>query len=119
MGGFEADRDITIQASPSPDGRGLLLRSEGLARRGRAELEIIHLPEAQAKNAAVVINQIADYVVNKSAVRDGERIAITSKDGALVARLQPGPTAAPAGFFASLFGATARVQRVSEPVDGM
>lgn len=116
---FEAVRDIRIDAMPSLDGRGFVLRTSGLARHGRPELELDGVPEAGAKHAAVVLNQIANYVVNQSPVQDGETLAIRHSSGALIVRLVAGPEMPAKGVFGRLFGKSVRLQRVVEPVEGM
>jgi hypothetical protein len=122
---FRAERDITIHAAPGDHGHGFRLRSEGLAERGLPELEMIDVPEARARDAAVVINQVADYVATKSRIEDGQRLAIRAPSGALVATLQAGSpsssSAPPPGLFARMFGGarTTHVQRVHEPLDTM
>ncbi|MEM9864249.1 MAG: hypothetical protein AAF938_21800 [Myxococcota bacterium] len=107
---------MTITSAPSPDGDGFVLQSEGLARHGFPELEMVGIPEAQAKNAAAVINCVADYVVNQRPVRSGERVAITSPHGALIARLVDG-TPVPRAGLRGFFGSADRVQRIEEAVD--
>ncbi len=64
---FDANRDIKIEASQGEDGT-YSLRTKGLAARKRPELEIASVPEAALRAAAVVLNQTADYTVNKAEV---------------------------------------------------
>ena len=107
---------MTIIVTPTED--GYHLRSDGLARRDRPELEMLGVPEAQIKNAGAVINQIANYAVNKANVGAGERIGIVSDNGILLARFQQGPTIEVGGLF-GFRKRQAEVLRVTEPMDRM
>lgn len=108
---------MKINGAPSLEGPGFDLRSDGLARLGLPELEMLHIPEEQAKNAASVINSIADYVANQSRVEDGQRVAVLAAEGALIARLVRGSNAEPKGFWKKLFEKATHVQRITESVD--
>ena len=119
MARFEPARDMKINGTPSADGVGFLLRTDGLSQRGVPELEMTHVPEEHAKNAAAVLNSIADYVANHSRVEDGQRVAVTSPHGALIARLAPGPALPPQGIWGKMFKNGRRVQRVIEAVDAI
>jgi hypothetical protein len=64
---FDANRDIKIEASQGESGN-FLLRTKGLADRRRPELEIIAVPEPALRAAANVLNDVADYTVNRAEV---------------------------------------------------
>lgn len=70
---FDANRDITIEASAGDGGR-YLLRTKGLVAKKRAELEIADVPEEGLNAAAGVINILAAYSVSESEVVAGQTI---------------------------------------------
>ncbi len=70
---FDANRDITIEASAGDGGR-YVLRTKGLVGRKRAELEIADVPEEGLNAAAGVINIVAAYSVNEAEVVAGQTI---------------------------------------------
>jgi hypothetical protein len=114
---FEANRDITIEVIPAAD--GARLRSRGLARFAGVELEMIGVGKDHILNAGAVINEVADYAAHHDRLTPGERIAITSKNGSLVARLQQGPIVDGGGMFGRLMRRKIEVLRIAEPMDGM
>jgi hypothetical protein len=63
------------------------LHTEGLAAIGRDELCILGAPEAQVAEAGAVLNHVAGYVANQSAVGDGERMGTDHPWGLLAVRL--------------------------------
>jgi hypothetical protein len=70
---FDANRDMTIEASEGAPGR-YVLRTKGLAQRKRAELEIADVPEQGLNAAAGVINLVAAYAVNEAEVLAGQTV---------------------------------------------
>jgi len=81
--GFDANRDITIEASEDQRGR-YVLRTKGLAGRRRPELEIAGVTEAGLNAAAGVINIVAAYSVNEAEVLAGQSVGnvLTVGEGA-------------------------------------
>lgn len=116
---FDADRDITVEAAPQPDGT-FTLTSSGLVTRGRPELEIVGVPSVDiARYATVVINLIANYVVNEKPVSIGQRIAVDSEHGALIASLAESAGAEKRGLGRLFGGGKPARLRIVEPLDGM
>lgn len=106
---FEANRDIKIEASQAADG-SYSLRTKGLAPRKRPELEIVGVPEALLRAAGVVLNQVADYTVNRAEVLAGQNVGFElSLEGddvpmMLAVRAEPSVTPSSNGFFKALIG---------------
>ena len=64
---FDPNREMKIEAAETAAGM-YVLRTRGLADKGRAELEIAGVPEVALNAAGGVINMIAGYTVNKAEV---------------------------------------------------
>ncbi|MDB4963777.1 MAG: hypothetical protein JWP01_3776 [Myxococcales bacterium] len=118
MAEFVAGRDIRINASEAPDGT-MHLVSEGLARHGLPELELVGVPHAHAREGAVIINQIAEYTANRARIAPGERVGIAGVCGALVARLVASANAPRKGLGRLFGGGTPGRLRIEEPIDDM
>jgi hypothetical protein len=64
---FDANRDITVEASQAADG-SYVLRTRGLSDQRRPELEVVNVPEVALQAAGGVINMLAEYTVNRAEV---------------------------------------------------
>lgn len=64
---FAANRDIKVEASETSAGL-YTLRTRGLDKQRRPELEIVGVPEVALNGAAGVINMLAEYSVNVAEV---------------------------------------------------
>lgn len=64
---FDANRDMKIEAAQGEDGL-FILQTKGLAARKRAELEMHPVPEEGLRAAAAILNQLAEYTVNREEV---------------------------------------------------
>jgi hypothetical protein len=78
---FVANRDIKIEASQGSDG-AFTLRTKGLDARRRPELEMAGVPEVALHAAGGVLNEIADYAVNRAEVLADQNVGfvITGDD---------------------------------------
>lgn len=113
---FDANRDMRIEASETSEGR-YALRTHGLAKRKRAELEIVGVPEPALHAAAGVLNMIAEYTVVRHEVTAGQTVgnALTvAGEAAPVLLVVRAAVVVPAkgGFFAALTGANKGVLRL-------
>jgi hypothetical protein len=98
---FDANRDIKIEASQGEDG-SFTLRTKGLADRKRPELEIVGAPEPALRAAANVLNDVADYTVNKAEVLADQNVGFGMEspgegDRSLMLVVSAVATAAPSG----------------------
>jgi hypothetical protein len=73
---FAANRDIKIEASETSAGR-YTLRTRGLDKQRRPELEIAGVPEVALNGAAGVINMLAEYSVNVAEVLPDQTVGNT------------------------------------------
>lgn len=106
---FDANRDIKIEASVAPDGT-YGLRTSGLAAQKRPELEVVGVPESLLHSAAAVLNDVADYTVNRAEVLAEQNIAfelaVKDNDESLLLAVRAEQAVAPSngGFFGKLLG---------------
>lgn len=70
---FVANRDMKVEAAQADDG-SFVLRTAGLAARKRAELEMVGVPEAGLRAAAVVLNETAEYAVNRAEILPDQNV---------------------------------------------
>jgi hypothetical protein len=70
---FAANRDIKVEASETSAG-AYTLRTRGLDKHRRPELEITGVPEVALNGAAGVINMLAEYSVNVAEVRPDQTV---------------------------------------------
>jgi len=76
---FDAQRDTVIRVAEGAPGL-YTLTTDGLHRQGRPELEITGVPEVAAKAvAANVVNDLADYTVNRAEVKHGQYVTLTKR----------------------------------------
>lgn len=106
---MDIQREMKITVAEDAAGAICNLITDGLAKAGRPELELVGVPEEFARDAAGVLNLLADYTANKKQVSAGERVAIGLSRAHLIVQLIKSPTPAPAapqkaGFFSKLLG---------------
>ncbi|MDB4943919.1 MAG: hypothetical protein JWP97_3453 [Labilithrix sp.] len=70
---FDANRELTIQASQAADGT-YALRTSGLAKRDRPELEITGVTEPALHAAAGILNLVGAYTVDRAEVLAGQTV---------------------------------------------
>lgn len=123
---FDANRDMRIEASETSEDR-YALRTQGLAKRKRAELEIVGVPAPALHAAAGILNMIAEYTVIRDEVGAGQTVGnvLTVGGGDPLLLVVRASVAVPAkeGFFAKLSGAGKGVLRLvdvegDEPAEG-
>lgn len=118
---FDANRDIKVEASQAEDGT-FSLRTKGLASRKRPELEVVGVPEPAIRAAAVILNQTADYTVNRAEVVAGQNVgfelAVEEDDAPLMLAVRTVQAAAPeAGLWNKLTGGGKGVLRLVDVAD--
>ena len=64
---FDANRNMKIEASQNADGT-FVLRTKGLAGHKRAELEVSGVPEPALMAAGRILNDTAEYAVNRAEI---------------------------------------------------
>ncbi len=99
---FVANRDIKIEASQREDGT-FTLRTKGLDARRRPELEIAGVPERALHAAGGVLNDVADYTVNRAEVLADQNVGFElgsgDDDATLMLAVRTVQAAAPSGGF--------------------
>ena len=79
---FDGDRQVTEGGAGTPP---LRVITEGLVKHGRLEFELLGVPAALNNAAALLLNRIAEYGVNKKQLNDGDTWASRLPEGFVVA----------------------------------
>lgn len=96
---------LEIEAWPQGEGK-YRLRTNGLKRRGRAEIEIDEVSEAQVEEAARLVKKVADEVTQRPA-QPRYTLALDDSESLVVRLVETEHE--PAGVFGRLLGASDRV----------
>lgn len=79
---FDGDKQVTQGESSTPP---LRVITDGLAKHDRPEFELIGVPVSLNNAAAMLLNRIAEYTVNKKHLKSGDTWASRLPDGFVVA----------------------------------
>jgi hypothetical protein len=82
---FDPQKELKIDATPDAQGTFRLV-TKGLAKHGRRELELIGLPQELAMAGAVVLNNVAGYVVDRRPITHLQTFGLALQDVLLVGR---------------------------------
>lgn len=112
---------MRIDASQGVDGR-FKLRTSGLVKQRRPELELACVPEGALHAAGGLLNLIGEYSVNRDEIKDGQTVGNVLAVGEdtpllVVVRAHATNHKPQGGLFANLVGANKGVLRITDAIE--